>query len=188
MLTFVITYIRDFVALYKMVCESFETSVDWEHVSSLCQVINESLKASAKKHGLPEEILFITNRVTQVYDTGAAVYSYFGFPYGDMPEEEALHIYEEIEKDCKEATYKHFGSLSHHHGIGKIRKMFSREAMGTKAYDWFVQTKQSMDPQNIFAVDNILSIQNPSDKEVTEDDKSPFLNSYCKNKGQQKKE
>lgn len=64
MLTFVITYIRDFVALYKMVCESFETSVDWEHVTSLCQVINESLKASAKKHGLPEEILFITNRVT----------------------------------------------------------------------------------------------------------------------------
>ena len=63
-LTFVITYIRDFVAIYKMVCESFETSVDWGHVSSLCKVINESLVAGAKKYGIREEVLFITNRVT----------------------------------------------------------------------------------------------------------------------------
>eukprot|EP00347_Sterkiella_histriomuscorum_P018793 403344151 len=173
-LTFVITYIRDFVAIYKMVCESFETSVDWEHVSSLCKVINESLVAGAKKYGIREEVLFITNRVTQVYDTGAAVYSYFGFVYDDWTEEKALHVYEEIEKECKEATFKHFGCLSHHHGIGKIRKMFSRQAMGSQAYDWFMQTKQNMDPKNIFATDNIISVKNASDKEVSDIEKNPF--------------
>jgi FAD linked oxidases, C-terminal domain len=47
-----------------------------------------------------------------------------------MPEEQALWIYEEVERECKEATYKAFGSLSHHHGIGKIRKMFGKAAMG----------------------------------------------------------
>ena len=59
-----ITYIRDFVAEVKMVCESFETAVPWEHASSLCKVISESLRNSAKKYGLKDEGIFITNRVT----------------------------------------------------------------------------------------------------------------------------
>lgn len=63
-LTFAITYIRDLVAELRMVCESFETSAPWEHVSSLCTVINKSLVESAKKYGIPEDKTFISNRIT----------------------------------------------------------------------------------------------------------------------------
>lgn len=110
-----------------------------------------------------------------MYDSGCAIYSYFGFQYrDDMPEEQALWIYEEVERECKEATYKHFGSLSHHHGIGKIRKMFGKASMGEAQYDWFTQIKQNLDPQNVFAADNIISVRNKTDKDVKNEDKNPF--------------
>ena len=37
MLTFLITYIRDFVAEYKFAAESFETAVSWDKVPILCK-------------------------------------------------------------------------------------------------------------------------------------------------------
>lgn len=36
MLTFLIAYIRDFVAEYKFAAESFETAVPWDKVPVLC--------------------------------------------------------------------------------------------------------------------------------------------------------
>lgn len=63
-LTFVITYIRDFVAKFRFVTESFETSVPWNKVSTLCENMIKTLKKSAVKHGIQEDRVFATNRVT----------------------------------------------------------------------------------------------------------------------------
>lgn len=57
---------------------------------------------------------FISFRVTQVYDTGAAVYIYFGFQYQGMSE--PLKIYGLIEDGAREEIMKCGGSISHHHG------------------------------------------------------------------------
>lgn len=76
----------------------------------------------------------------------------------------AVEVYEAIETACREVILANHGSISHHHGIGKIRKMFSKQVLGEHAYNWLVDTKKQLDPKNIFAVDNTISITNPTDR------------------------
>ena len=51
---------------------------------------------------------------------------------------------------------KQGGSLSHHHGIGKIRKRFMKRVMTPVAYEMMHDFKQSIDPKNIFAINNTI--------------------------------
>ena len=84
-LTYVIAYIRDYTANYFFVAESFETSCPWDKVAILCKNVTERLVHACTKRGIPKDKVFGTNRITQVYDTGATIYTYFGITYGDMP-------------------------------------------------------------------------------------------------------
>lgn len=46
--------------------------------------------------------------------------------------------------------------MSHHHGIGKIRKRFMKEILPTMAFDLMQDIKKSLDPNNIFAINNTI--------------------------------
>lgn len=155
-LTYVIAYIRDFGANHNFVAESFETSVPWSGVSNLCKQVNKRLVEAARKRGIPSNKVFGTCRVTQVYDTGAAVYTYFGLAYGDMPLARVMQVYEEIEVECRDEILKCGGSISHHHGVGKVRKRFVKSSMTPFGIELQQELKQFFDPNNIFAANNTL--------------------------------
>lgn len=116
-------------AQYRFVAESFETSCPWSNVSTLCQNVNRRLLESCKIHNVNVDKVFASFRVTQLYETGAAVYIYFGFNYSDVPDDKVVGIYEEVENDCRDEILKSGGSISHHHGIGKIRKRFVKRTL-----------------------------------------------------------
>src|SRR5688500_9135162 len=59
-LTFMIAYIRDLAAEHKFIAESFETSVPWSNVSTMCQNINKRLIESCKRVGIKENELFVS--------------------------------------------------------------------------------------------------------------------------------
>jgi len=67
-------------------------------------------------------------------------------------------IYEEIEHASREETMKYGGSISHHHGVGKLRKRFMEKSFT----DIKVQNtmygglKKALDPNNVFAVNNTI--------------------------------
>jgi alkyldihydroxyacetonephosphate synthase len=48
------------------------------------------------------------------------------------------------------------GSISHHHGVGKIRKKFIERSLPRLALDWQKQIKDAIDPNNIFAINNTV--------------------------------
>ncbi len=56
----------------------------------------------------------------KVYDTGAAVYIYFGFLYYGL--DDPVKVYTEVEDAARDEIMKYGGSISHHHGVGKLRK------------------------------------------------------------------
>src|SRR4029078_10805923 len=72
-----IAYIRDFVMDHFVLAESFETSVPWSQVRSLCENVKERVRTEHAARKLPGKP-FVTCRVTQIYETGAAIYFYFG--------------------------------------------------------------------------------------------------------------
>ncbi len=150
-LTYGIAYIRDFVMDHFVLAESFETSVPWSQVRSLCENVKERVRKEHAARKLPGKP-FVTCRVTQIYETGAAVYFYFGMSHEgvDHPSE----VYAEIERAAREEILKQGGSLSHHHGIGKLRQRYLGDIMSATALAWSRDAKRAFDPQNIFGCDN----------------------------------
>ncbi len=165
-LTFGIAYIRDFVMDHWVLAESFETSVPWSQCISLCENVKKRIYAEHAARKLPGKP-FVTCRVTQIYDTGVAVYFYFAYAYKgvDRPTE----VYLEMEKAAREEVLLQGGSLSHHHGIGKLRQDFLPQ-IGSQAFlDWQRDMKRAVDPSDIFGCANQTPSAPASDMEKASD-------------------
>ncbi len=150
-LTYSIAYIRDFLMNYYIIAESFETSCAWSDALKICDNVKRVLREEYTKRGLPGKP-FVTSRITQVYRTGVAIYFYFGFYYKGV--ENPSEVYLELENIAREEILRCGGSLSHHHGIGKIREQYLPEIMSETALKWKKDIKKSLDPQNIFGAGN----------------------------------
>lgn len=153
MLTFAIAYLRDLALDHHCIAESFETTVPWDRVHDLCRNVKERIRQECKAHGVKNEP-YLTCRVTQLYDTGACIYFYFGFFYKGLPD--PVHVYEAIESAAREEIIAHGGSLSHHHGVGKIRKKWMKSTISDTGYDTLRAVKNSLDPRNVFGSKNLL--------------------------------
>jgi alkyldihydroxyacetonephosphate synthase len=150
-LTFGIAYIRDFVMDHWVIAESFETSVPWSRCIELCENVKRRLYQECADRGIPGKP-FVTCRVTQLYDTGVAVYFYFAFYYKGLANPSA--VYAEIEHAAREEILRCGGSLSHHHGVGKIRQGFLPQIASPALLDWQRELKRAVDPDNIFGCNN----------------------------------
>ena len=141
---------------YGIVSESFETSVPWDRCLDLCRNVKERLRIEVKKY-ITSKPALITCRVTQTYDAGACVYFYFAFNYQDGIEGDPVHVYETIESMARDEIILNGGSISHHHGIGKIRKQWLERTISPVGVGMLRAVKQYVDPNNIFANGNLIS-------------------------------
>lgn len=155
-LTYLIAYIRDFASDYYIAAESFETSVPWTNVPKLVKNVRQRIVSEGMKLGFKEEHIWVSFRITQLYETGAAVYVYFTLNYHDKGIEKAVHYYETVEHAARDEVMTCGGSLSHHHGIGKLRKRFMNNVVPDMALEWQKSFKDKVDPQNIFAINNTI--------------------------------
>ena len=150
-LTFAIAYIRDFLMDHYLLAESFETSVPWSQALALCANVKRRVREEYAARSLPG-MPFISCRITQLYDTGVCVYFYFAYYYEgvDRPSE----VFAEIEHAARDEVLRSGGSLSHHHGIGKLRADFLPEIMSAPMLEWSRRIKRSIDPDNVFGSAN----------------------------------
>ncbi|XP_068101543.1 alkyldihydroxyacetonephosphate synthase, peroxisomal [Hyperolius riggenbachi] len=153
MLTFVIAYLRDLGLDYYLIGESFETSVPWDRVLDLCRNVKERIVRECKEKGVQFPPLS-TCRVTQTYDAGACVYFYFAFNYRGISD--PVHVYEEIEFAAREEILANGGSLSHHHGVGKLRKHWLKDSISDVGIGMLRSVKNYVDPDNVFGNRNLL--------------------------------
>lgn len=150
-MTFGIAYIRDFMMKHHILAESFETSVPWSRVLPLCENVARRVREEHARRGLPGKP-FITARVTQVYPTGVCVYFYLAMYSKDV--ERASEVYAEIERCARDEVLRSGGSLSHHHGVGKLRRRFLSRIMSPATIEWMAALKGSVDPGNVFGCAN----------------------------------
>jgi alkyldihydroxyacetonephosphate synthase len=150
-LTFSIAYIRDFVMNYFLLAESFETSVSWSQALALCENVKKRLYAEHAERGLPGRP-FVTCRVTQVYQTGVCVYFYFGYYFKGL--KNPSEVFAEMEVAARQEILANGGSLSHHHGIGKLREAFLKDIKSPATLKFSQQAKRAVDPLNIFGSGN----------------------------------
>jgi len=153
-LTYMIAYLRDFAFNYQYMSESFETSVPYDNVLELCIRVKDLIRDCCKRKGVIAQP-FVSCRVTQLYDTGACIYFYFGFPWTGL--KDPIKVFSEIEHEARCHIISLGGSLSHHHGVGKLRSSFMEQTNSPIGMKSLESVKNAIDPKNIFAAGNFLS-------------------------------
>ncbi|HEY0243780.1 MAG TPA: FAD-binding oxidoreductase [Gemmatimonadaceae bacterium] len=148
MLTFGIAYIRDFVLQHNILGESFETSVPWSQAQELVDRVKRAIYSAHDERKLPGRP-FVSCRVTQIYETGCCIYFYMAFYAKGVAD--AVGAYHEIESVARKEVIAAGGSISHHHGVGKLRLPFVNDIMSPAMQAWREQMKFALDPQGIFA-------------------------------------
>ena len=134
---------------FGVLAESFETTVSWTDVVRLCDRVKQRLLDEFARTGLPGRP-FITARVTQLYDSGVCVYFYLGVHRGSA--ENPTDVYATLERAARDEILECGGSLSHHHGVGRLRRDFLPRVLSPAARAWSDAIKNAVDPQRLFGV------------------------------------
>ena len=151
MLTFAIAYIRDFLNQFHIMGETFETSVPWDRIHDVTAAVERELAGQCRAHGV-RGTPYLSYRVTQTYHTGVCIYFTMGFSGKGL--EAPDRVYHDVEARLRQAILDHGGSLSHHHGVGKIRAAFLPEVQSEASLRIMRETKRAMDPDDVFAIGN----------------------------------
>ncbi|MFG6100257.1 FAD-binding oxidoreductase [Leptothoe sp. ISB3NOV94-8A] len=151
MFTFAIAYVRDFLSSYHIIGETFETTVAWDKIQLICDRVQTKLDEQHQAFNLPGKP-YLAHRVTQVYHTGVCLYFIFGiYTKGvEHPED----VCWQIEHSLRQVILDNGGSISHHHGIGKIRRDFMKDVLSPAGIKLMRGVKEATDPQNIFGIRN----------------------------------
>jgi alkyldihydroxyacetonephosphate synthase len=150
-LTFAIGYLRDFMSEYGLIGESFETSAPWDRIESMCGAVEQALAAECARRGVIGAP-YLSYRVTQTYHAGVCVYFTMGFSAHGLAD--PTTAFTEIEHVLRQVVIDHGGSLSHHHGVGKIRQSFLPQVHSPAALDLIRAAKRAVDPGNVFGIAN----------------------------------
>lgn len=150
-LTFAIAYLRDFAMSYHCLGDSFETFAPWSLLEGLIIRTKSRIRNEHNARCLPGKP-FISCRVTQVYDEGACVYFYFCMYTKNV--KNPSQVFNDIEEAAREEIIKSGGSVSHHHGVGKIRSKFMDKMTPDSLRHVFTQVKEVFDPENVFGARN----------------------------------
>ena len=150
-LTFAIAYLRDFALNYNILGESFETFVPWSKVRQVIQSTKERIHTEHRNRSLPG-VPFVCSRITQLYDDGACVYFYFCMQISGVAE--PSEVFSSIESSARQEILDNGGSLSHHHGLGKLRSPFVDQIYSEAYTGALVAMKEALDPHNTFGARN----------------------------------
>ncbi len=151
LLTFAIAYIRDFFSRYHIIGETFETSIAWDKIVPTCHAVVKKAEEKHKEFNLPGKP-FLSYRVTQTYHTGVCIYFIYAFSHQGI--DNPTDIFHKIERELRITIMEHGGSLSHHHGVGKIRQSFLPQVFSETGMESLRQWKDKIDPKNIFGIGN----------------------------------
>ena len=123
----------------------------WSNVQLVCEAVKQTIQDYYLTRELPAKPV-LTYRVTQVYHTGVCIYFTLAvYTKGMANPEEVLH---ELEAACRAVVLANGGSISHHHGIGKLRKPYINDTVTPCAIKALQSIKAAIDPTNIFAIGN----------------------------------
>lgn len=133
--------------------DSFETSISWDKCLSLCANVKSCVTKECERHGIRR--LMISYRVTQTYDDGCCVYFYMALKHPD-DHVNSVEVFKAIEDRARDEILASGGTLSHHHGVGKMRSKWYSACVSQVGVRVLKAIKRELDPKNIFAAGNLV--------------------------------
>ncbi len=150
-LTFAIAYLRDFFSQFGIFAESFETSVPWDRIEDVCAAAETAVASECAARRVPGHP-YLSYRVTQTYHAGVCIY--FTMAMSGRGLADPGETFHDIEQTLRQVILDHGGSLSHHHGVGKIRQRFLPQVHSGTGLEVIRAAKRAVDPANVFGIAN----------------------------------
>lgn len=150
LLTSCIAYIRDFVNSFNIIAETFETSCAWSDIIPMTEEMKTKLIEMYIERKV-KIIPFMTFRITQLYNSGACLYFTLAV-YDPDRSVNICDVYKYVEEEMRKIMSKYSTSVSHHHGIGKLKKnLLLTDSITTDA---LLKMKNTLDPINVMSTGN----------------------------------
>jgi alkyldihydroxyacetonephosphate synthase len=141
-------YMRDPLMDMGIMTDTLETAVTWENL----------LKVWSETHGYvslrPKTVLMV--HISHVYETGANLYFTFLSP---MEKGNERNDFAAFHKGLIDTIQKNGGSLSHHHGVGRVLAPWMELHMGKTSVEALAGIKKHFDPNNIMNPSGTLGIR-----------------------------
>ncbi|MEL6491713.1 MAG: FAD-binding oxidoreductase [Cyanobacteria bacterium J06634_6] len=153
LLTYAIAYIGQFLMRFHIVGETFETTVAWSDISRVTESVDAELKAQHRAFNLPG-CPYLSYRITQVYPTGVCIYFTMGLYMKGV--EDIPTVFGKIYTALRQVIVDCGGSVSHHHGVGKMRQRFVKQLTAPANLEMLKTLKKTSDPSNVFGIGNTV--------------------------------
>jgi alkyldihydroxyacetonephosphate synthase len=140
-------YMRDPLMDLGIMTDTIETAVTWENLLKVWSATHEYVKLRPK-------IIFMIH-ISHVYESGANLYFTFLSPMEKGDERNDFAVFH---KGLIETILDNGGSLSHHHGVGRVLAPWMERHLGKTSMEAFAAVKKHFDTNNIMNPSGMLGI------------------------------
>ena len=130
-----------------LVADTVEVAADWDKIGALYR------DAVASLRGI-DGCIAASAHSSHAYRNGLNLYFTFAIQTSGPAMMEA--VYDEAWRRIMAATASHRGSLSHHHGIGRVRRGWLEAELGAEGVALLRRIKTALDPAGIMNPDVLL--------------------------------
>ncbi|MBN2861789.1 MAG: FAD-binding oxidoreductase [Bacteroidales bacterium] len=142
------SYMRDPLMDLGIMCDTLETAVNWDKLLKLWDAVHSYVRKR------PKTVLMV--HISHVYENGANLYLTFLSPMQKGNEKQDFTAFH---KGLVDTIIEKGGSLSHHHGVGRVLSPWMERHLGKPSIEAFAAVKKHFDPYNIMNPGEILGIQ-----------------------------
>lgn len=129
------SYLREDLNDFGVMIDTLESSVPWDNIHNLHQGVRKYIKSH------PNTICMTHS--SHFYSQGTNLYFIFIAPLKD------LEGFQEFQRGIINEIVKYGGSLSHHHGVGRMMGPWMKQHLGEEQVDVLKALKCHFDPNNI---------------------------------------
>jgi alkyldihydroxyacetonephosphate synthase len=140
---FALPYLRDELLSEGYFVETLETASSWSDLGPLDQEVKTALRDAAHRGKFPA---FVAAHLSHTETTGSGLYYTLVVPQLPGREEEQ---WEALKRAATEAIVHHGGTLSHHHGVGRLHRPWVDQARGQLTTRGWRSLKEFYDPKGI---------------------------------------
>ncbi len=134
-------YMREDLLDYGIITDTLETSVKWDNLHHVHE--------SVRKHVKRRNNIICMSHCSHFYPQGTNLYFIF------IMKLHSLDRYREFLTGVIDSILKAGGSLSHHHGVGRLLSPWMESYLGKRETDILRAIKKQLDPKNIMNPGNM---------------------------------
>ncbi|MFT4977447.1 MAG: alkyldihydroxyacetonephosphate synthase [Myxococcota bacterium] len=154
---FEMPYLRDALLDHGIGVGTIETATSWSNLGPLYRALRERLDGTLREvtdrgEGAP----IIMAHISHAYPDGASLYFTFVFPIARQGARAQWRI---IQRSAVEAVLAGGGTLSHHHGVGRIHRSWMAAEKGDLGVSMLRAVRNSLDPDGIMNPGKLLPLE-----------------------------